>query len=60
MLKMPCAPATFLVASSASRSAARNSGVPGCAFFSATGMAAAISLPASQAWPPKVDTLPLP
>ena len=41
MLKMPCAPATFFVFSSASRSAARNSGVPGCAFFSATGMAAA-------------------
>ena len=35
MLKMPCAPARPCALSSASRSAARNSGVPGLAFFSA-------------------------
>jgi hypothetical protein len=60
MLKMPCAPASSLTCSNASRSAERNSGVPGCAFFNAAGTAAAINRPASQAWAPKVDTVPLP
>lgn len=59
-LNTPCAPDTSLVCSSASRRAARNSGVPGWAFLSATGTAAVISRPASQACAPKVDTEPLP
>src|SRR5262249_37949082 len=60
MVKMPCAPGTSLSCSSASRSAARNSGVPGWAFLSATGTAALISTPVSHACAPKVDTVPLP
>src|SRR5215208_2554023 len=60
MVNMPCAPGMPLIASSESLSATRNSGVPGWAFCSAPGMAAAISRPASQAWAPKVETLPLP
>ncbi|MPN23808.1 hypothetical protein SDC9_171201 [bioreactor metagenome] len=59
-LKMPWAPATFLVLSSASRRARRNSTVPGLAFLRATGTAFCSSTPASQAWPPKELTLPLP
>ena len=54
------APIRFFVLSSASRNALRNSGVPGLAVFSASGMAFDNSLPASQAWAPKVDTLPGP
>ncbi|CKW27890.1 Uncharacterised protein [Mycobacterium tuberculosis] len=37
--------------SSASRSAARNSGVPGLAFLSATGTALSSTVSASAAWP---------
>jgi hypothetical protein len=60
IVKMPCAPAMPFTFSSASRSAERNSGVPGLAFLSASGMAASSSMPASQACAPKVDTVPLP
>ncbi|KEH11387.1 hypothetical protein GY15_28885 [Delftia sp. 670] len=60
MLKMPWAPATSLVCSSASRSAARNSAVPGWAFLSAAGIAASSTRPASQECAPKVEAVPLP
>src|SRR4029078_4407114 len=60
MLKTPCAPCTSRADSSASRSAERNSAVPGFAFLSASAAATAISRPASQACAPKVETEPLP
>ena len=60
IVNTPCAPASSCTDSIASRSALRNSAVPGFAFFSACVAAAFISRPASQACAPKVETEPLP
>ena len=51
---------TSCVCSNASRSAARNSGVPGLAAFSATGTAWPSNSPASYRCAPNVATLPAP
>ena len=55
MVNTPCEAGTSRVASSAARKASRNSWVPGFAFFSASPAARRNRVPASQAWPPKVE-----